>query len=227
MARSRWISDLHWVRPGRQSRSRQTQEALLDAAEELFSEKGIEAASVVDVAARAGCSVGAVYHHFRDRSALRYALLARLSESFRATTRDAVDPARWEGATIADVLRGYLEFSLESGRARPGGLQRATLEATLRDPALREHLGELRDELSHGLTTLLLARRAEIGHPDPELAVAFVLDQLAAMLRARLDSVLFHAPLAACSDERFLSETLRGVCGYLQIASPPDLETPA
>jgi AcrR family transcriptional regulator len=226
MPRSRWISDLHWVRPGRQSRSRQTQEALLDAAEELFSEKGVEAASVADVAARAGCSVGAVYHHFRDKSALLYALLARLSESFRATTRDAVDPARWQGATIADVLRGYLEFSIESGRSRPG-LQRATLEATLRDPDLRAHLGELRDELARGLTALLLARRKEIGHPDPELAVAFVLDQLGAMLRARLDSVLFHAPLAACSDERFVAETLRGVCGYLQIGPPQDLESPA
>ena len=97
MARSRWISDLHWVRSGRQSRSRKTQESLLDAAEEIFFQKGADATSVADVAARAGCSVGAVYHHFRDKKALLYALFDRVTEDLRATTRAAVDPARWEG----------------------------------------------------------------------------------------------------------------------------------
>ena len=78
MARSRWISDLHWVRTGRQSRSQKTQEALLEAAAALFAEKGVEATSVADVAARAGCSVGSVYHHFRDKPALFEAVLARM-----------------------------------------------------------------------------------------------------------------------------------------------------
>ena len=75
MVRSPWISDLHWVRTGRQSRSRKTQESLLDAAEEIFFQKGADATSVADVAARAGCSVGAVYHHFRDKRALLLDLL--------------------------------------------------------------------------------------------------------------------------------------------------------
>jgi len=66
------------VRPGRQSRSQKTQESLLDAAEALFCEKGAEATSVADVAARAGSSVGAVYHHFRDKKALLYALFERV-----------------------------------------------------------------------------------------------------------------------------------------------------
>ena len=42
MARSRWISDLHWVRTGQQSRSQRTQTSLLEAAAELFADKGVE-----------------------------------------------------------------------------------------------------------------------------------------------------------------------------------------
>ena len=223
MARSRWISDLHWVRAGQQSRSQKTQESLLDAAAILFSEKGVDATSVADVAARAGCSVGSVYHHFRDKKALLYAVFDRMSEELRATTRDAVAPARWKGASIADILRGYLEFSLEIGRERPD-FKRAGLEASRSDPALREHLAELHSELDQGLTELLLARRDEIGHPDPTLATGFVLDQLGSMLETRLDELLMPTQLANRSDQEFVREALRSACAYLKVEAPQDLE---
>lgn len=121
------------------------------------------------------------------------------------------------------ILRGYLECTLEVGRARPG-FKRAGLEASLRDPALREHLAEVGSELDRGLTDLILARRAEIGHPDPELATASVLDQLGSMLRTRLDEILLASRLAARSDDDFIREALRSVCTYLQTAVPSPLE---
>lgn len=223
MARSRWISDLHWVRPGQQSRSQKTQESLLDAAELLFSEKGADATSVADVAARAGCSVGAVYHHFRDKKALRHALFDRMTEQLRATTRDALDPARWQGASIADMLQGYLEFALEMGRERPAA-KRAGLEAARNDPMLLERYARLRSELYEGLTRLLLARRDEVGHPDPVLALGFVLDQLGSMLQTRLDEMLLPTQLANRSDEDFAREALRSACAYLEVEPPVDLE---
>lgn len=223
MTRSRWISDLHWVRTGRQTRSQRTQEALLEAAEALVAEKGADATSVADVAARAGCSVGAVYHHFRDKKALLYALFERMSEQYRATIRDAVDPARWEGAKVADILEGYLEFALETGRERPAG-KAAGLEASRSDPALRERYAELRTEVHEALSALLLARRGEMGHPDPALATAFVLDQLAAMIQARLEEPLFLSPLARRSDEAFVREALRSACAYLEVEPPEDPE---
>ena len=44
------------------------------SAEALFSEKGANGTSVSDVASRAGCTVGAVYHHFTDPDAMRESL---------------------------------------------------------------------------------------------------------------------------------------------------------
>lgn len=223
MARSRFISDLHWVRTGQQSRSQKTQASLLDAATVLFAEKGVDATSVADVAARAGCSVGSVYHHFRDKKALLYAVFERMGEELRATTREGADPARWQGATVADVLRGYLEFSLEVGRDRPLS-KRAALEASRDDPALREHLAELYSELHEGIQALLLARCHEIGHPDPELATGFVIDQFGSMLRTRLNELLMPTRLAQRSDDAFVREALRSACAYLQVAAPGDLD---
>lgn len=224
MTRSPWISDLHWVRTGRQSRSHRTQESILDSAEALFSERGADASSMADIAAGAGCSVGAVYHHFRDKRALLYALFGRVYEEFRATTREAVDPVRWEGASIGDILKGYLDFTLELGRARPG-FQRAGLEASLRDEKLRANLAEANAELDRGLTDLLLARSGEIGHPDPALASAFVLGQLASMLKARLDGVLGESKLESVSDEDFVREALASVCAYMQLTRSVEMET--
>ena len=217
MPRSRWISDLHWVRTGQQSRSQRTQESLLDAASVLFAEKGADATSVADVASRAGCSVGSVYHHFRDKRALLYAVFDRMSEEMRATTQAALDPARWEGATVADVLRGYLEFAIELFRDRPTS-KRAGHEIARNDPALREHLAELHTEVDEGLTALLLARRREIGHPDPERAIAFVLDQIGSMLRTRFDELLMPTRLSTVSDEEFLAEALASAAAYLRLA---------
>ena len=204
------------MRRGQQSRSQRTQEELLKAAALLVSEKGIDATSVADVAERAGCSVGSVYHHFRDKKALLYAVFDRMCEELRATTQDAVDPARWAGATLTDVLRGYLEFSLELGRDRPA-FKRAGQEAARSDPGLREHLAELHAELQDGLTQLLLARKDEIGHPEAELATGFVLDQLGAMLRTRLDERLMPTTLAHRPDEEFVREALRSACAYLRV----------
>lgn len=57
------------------------QAALLDAAEELIVEKGVEGASITEIAQRARASVGAVYHHFKDKKALCYAVFHRMTET--------------------------------------------------------------------------------------------------------------------------------------------------
>ncbi len=66
------------TRPPRlRSRLRQvTCEAILAAAEETLAERGVEDAGMVEIAARAGVSVGTLYNHFKDREALLTELLA-------------------------------------------------------------------------------------------------------------------------------------------------------
>jgi AcrR family transcriptional regulator len=221
--RSSWISDLHWVRTAKQPRGRRTLGRLLDAAEELLSEKGIEDTTVADVAARAGCSVGAFYHHFRDKGALLRVLLDRLGQEFRETMRAAVDPGRWEGATIAEILEAYLQFSIEMGRER-AGLQRAKLVLSLRDPAFGEKSFELQRELGARLRELLLARKDEVGHCDPYLAIDFALEQLRSMLMMRLDGALLRAGLESTTDADFVREAIWSVCAYLKIPPPPTPE---
>lgn len=218
MARSKWIEDLEWVRPGLQTRSQRTQAKLLDAAAELFADKGAAATTVADVAARAGCTTGAVYHHFKDKQALLFALLQRMTEEYRATIETAVDPARWEGASCLEILRAYLEFALEMGRNRPVS-KGAAVEVAREDPGFREHLAALRSELNDGLLALVLARRDEFGHPNPEMAAKFVLDLLGSLISTRLDELLLPTNLANRPDAEFVDEALVAAAAYLGIDS--------
>ncbi|MGH3216157.1 MAG: helix-turn-helix domain-containing protein, partial [Trebonia sp.] len=50
--------------PRQWSRTAHTQRALLDAARQVFTERGFSDASIADIVERAGSSVGSLYHHF-------------------------------------------------------------------------------------------------------------------------------------------------------------------
>jgi len=54
-----------------------TASAILEAAEQVFAEQGLEAGRMNDIAARAGVAVGTLYNHFEDRDALFTGLLLK------------------------------------------------------------------------------------------------------------------------------------------------------
>ena len=59
-----------------------TADRILDAAEDLFAEKGYSATSLGDVADRVGIRSPSLYNHFRNKEALYQAVLDRLLEEF-------------------------------------------------------------------------------------------------------------------------------------------------
>ena len=62
------------TRLNRQEAKRETQDRLLAAARELFLERGFHAASVADIAARAGYTTGAIYSNFGGKEDLFLAI---------------------------------------------------------------------------------------------------------------------------------------------------------
>jgi AcrR family transcriptional regulator len=64
-----------------------TNAAILEAAEAVFSEQGVHATSMNEIAARAGVAVGTLYNHFKDKDAL----IQDLFEMRREGLLDIVD----------------------------------------------------------------------------------------------------------------------------------------
>lgn len=97
-------------RPGREggvrdTRRRERTTAVATAALRLFLDHGIEAASIDDIAARAGIAKGSFYTYFKDKPDVVEALLAPVSEPVRAALtrcesalREVRDPDALTGA---------------------------------------------------------------------------------------------------------------------------------
>ena len=60
----------------------ETRTKLLDAAEQVFFEKGVARASLNEIAQRAGATRGAVYWHFKDKVDVFTSMLARICMPF-------------------------------------------------------------------------------------------------------------------------------------------------
>ena len=215
-ARNPWIADLDWKAEPVQDRSKRTSLAILDGLESIVAQKGMLEVSILEIAKAAGCSVGAVYHHFPNKQAITYAMVDRIVHEFSRTLADAVNPARWEGASLLDILHGYLDFSLRVYRTRPGLLRALTVFASS-DPTFGAHLVSVETDLDRNLLALLSSRKGEIGHAEPDLALRFVLDQIRAQIYHREIHLGSTPNTAELSNEEFVSELTQSLAGYLQI----------
>jgi AcrR family transcriptional regulator len=209
-------SHFRWIRPARQARSQQTLERLLDSAEALIADKGFDDVTVVEIAARAGFSVGAVYSRFRDKQGVLHAVQDRFVEEAHLTTENAFDPERWQGASIEEIASEMIVFLVEIHRERLGVLRellaRTRSEAPMiaRREGLVTHIGEC-------LLSLLLTRADRIGHPDPAAAVRFGLRFVLGTLEQAILSGQTGAYGIPASDEQLASELTRAFLGYLDL----------
>jgi AcrR family transcriptional regulator len=86
-----------------------TRDRLIDAGERLFSRPGSGLISIEAIAAEAGLTKGAVYHHFADRAELLRAVARRVSpvEEMRAQIQPSIELGAREG--LIAITRAYYE----------------------------------------------------------------------------------------------------------------------
>jgi len=95
--------------------SRETRERILEAAQKLFAERGLDATSVRDITTEAKCNVAAVNYHFGGKENLYLesfqAMLGPLRDQRMAVMNELMerDPA----PTLEEYLAGFAEGFLE------------------------------------------------------------------------------------------------------------------
>jgi AcrR family transcriptional regulator len=172
-----------------------TRAGLLDAAEELFAERGFAGTSLADVAEAAGVSKGAIYHHFPSKDDLFLALLEQhFAERRSAVERIAAAPGK--AATerlVAEIPQDrlwnllFLEFVVRAGRD----------EAFRRQ--LRRLLDGLREKSTAGVERFLAREKtaAELGADQLAVAIAALGNGLA--IEAMTDPEADTDPLYAAA----------------------------
>jgi AcrR family transcriptional regulator len=94
----------------RQTATAARQAAILSATLALVGEKGVTAVTMSDICGRSGASVGSVYHHFKDREGVLYALYLDCFEGCFAELRTAVLATTTAQAGIFALVHAYLDW---------------------------------------------------------------------------------------------------------------------
>ena len=159
-------------RPPKQDRSRQTLDRIASAALELMEEEGVDGATIATIVERSQASVGSFYARFSGKEDLVRHLQERVWTEARGRWDEALAGEVWEGLSMARVVEGVVGLlirSLEADyrRRRVLGRDRAS------DPEAAQHVRSFHEHLLATVTPLLMSRRGEITHPEPDSAVRF------------------------------------------------------
>jgi AcrR family transcriptional regulator len=103
----------HNARRKQEDRARVTVAALLAAAQTLFGRSGYDATALDDIAARAGVTKGALYHHYPDgKAAVFEAVVLRLQAKLTADMDAAAQDAHGRDG-LRRVLETYFRVATE------------------------------------------------------------------------------------------------------------------
>lgn len=171
----------------REQRRQRTREAIVDAAAELFTERGFDHVSVMEIAQRAGVVEKTVFNHFPVKEGLVF----ETDPPIRAALVDAVR-RRPAGESVAAAAGDFVVAAvsqLGSPAAAAGVAEMARVIRGSRTLQVREKeiLGSLTDTLAEQIT---LETRAGAGELEPWLAANAVLGLYSSLLELARDRVL-------------------------------------
>jgi AcrR family transcriptional regulator len=174
----------------REQRRQRTREAIVDAAAELFTERGFDSVSVMEIAQRAGVVEKTVFNHFPVKEGLVF----ETDPPMRAALLEAVR-RRPAGESVAAAAGNFVVAAVSQlgspaaaeGVAEMTRVIRASRTLQVRE---REILGTLTDTLAEQIT---LETRASAGELEPWLAANAVLGLYSALLELARDRVLAGA----------------------------------
>lgn len=178
---------------------------ILEAAREVCSASGVDAARMEEIAARAGVSKGTLYNFFESKDALVIETMAHAFDSRPLLSRD--EPTHAESARkrlewlLAELRRPFERVS----SLMPVGFQGWAL--AVRDPMRRDQLATRLRE-SYRRNEERLASVLESARRAGELPVESDVDAIATALIATFDGLLYRS---AFDPENANPDTLRAV----------------
>jgi AcrR family transcriptional regulator len=96
-----------------------TQQRILDAATEVFATRGFSAATMADVVAGSGASIGSIYHHFGGKNELFLAIFKQMANAVDRRIEAAMEQAGEDAdpRRIFEIhVRAYLDAMWENRR---------------------------------------------------------------------------------------------------------------
>ncbi len=191
---------------------------ILEAAEELIAEEGLQGLSIPEVVRRAKSSVGGFYGRFRDKNELLKALEERHFKHLSEHLDAVADAARWRNATATEIVRGAVDELVNVTNVHRK-MTVAFLYRSIQDPGLRKDAVRFRREAEDRIRNLLLDHCDDFDHPDPKLAIDLGIQVAFALMQQHVLVEATHAGGRTLSDDELKREIGNIVLRYIGIDS--------
>lgn len=183
----------------RERRLERTRSLLLDAAEEVFAEKGFTPASLDDIARTAGYTKGAIYKHFTTKEDLFLAVSDRYWRRYFDHFTEVLSSATEVGAAELDaVAQRWRQLSVDRG-AEHAALGHEFTLYLLRNPEARERVAAKRSEVVEALADFIVKGIGRMGGsllmPPVTFAQVLVATSDSVVLGSQLDDVDLYRPI--------------------------------
>lgn len=185
----------------RERRLERTRSLLLDAAEEVFSEKGFTTATLDDIAQAAGYTKGAIYKHFAAKDELFLAVSDRYWRRYFDNFADVMANATQVGVReLDDIAERWRRLSRDRG-AEHAALGHEFTLYLLRNPEARARVAAKRAEVVEQLAKFIVEGVERLGGtlliPALTLAQVLVATSDSAVLASELDGIDLYRPAVA------------------------------
>jgi AcrR family transcriptional regulator len=183
----------------RERRLEHTRSLLLDAAEEVFAEKGFAPATLDDIAATAGYTKGAIYKHFATKEDLFLAVSDRYWRRYFDNFAEVLSTTTEVGARELDqIAQRWRQLSQDRGAEHAALGYEFTLYL-LRNPAARERVSVKRSEVVEALAKFIVQGMDRFGGtlliPPLTFAQVLVATSDSVVLGSQLDDVDLYRPI--------------------------------
>jgi len=153
-------------RPARkqQQRSVITQQKLLDAAIEAFSENGFKGTSTRDIAERAGVHHPLITYHFRNKDQLWRAAADHVFSAFTLSLTESLEECRnvCPKTCMSALIRAYIDYAKRHPALHKVMIQEASCPSSRLDWLIDTHLKPLFE-----VTFRMIAKLQELGVTPP------------------------------------------------------------
>ena len=160
--------------------------------------------------------MGGFYARFKDKNELLRALEERFLQRLDEQVVELADPGHWQRATTAEIVASCINELVSTFRAERNMIS-AFLVRAAADVEIRQEGMRFRQRVESRISELLLTRRDEISHPQPEVAIDLAV-QLAFGLM--LQNVIFgdlRAGDRVLDDAMIETELTRNFLAYVGI----------